>query len=65
MRKAILLAAVLALTACAPQKHAYKVTFTNGDYEIYELNYKPKAGAKTVEVDGETILGVENIEKIK
>ncbi len=56
--------ALLLLTACAPQRHAYKVTFENGDYEIYELNYKPKADAKAIEVDGETVLGVKKIEKI-
>lgn len=50
---------------CAPQKQAYKVTFSDGTVEYYELNYKPKSDAKTIEYDGNTIVGVEQIEKIK
>jgi hypothetical protein len=41
------------------------VTFTNGDVEFYELNYKPKKGAKTIEFEGQTIMGVESIEIVK
>ena len=50
---------------CAPRKYAYKVTFTDGTVEFYELNYKVKPGAKAIEYDDETILGIETIEKVK
>ena len=53
------------LCGCAPRKYAYKVTFTDGTVEYYELNYKVKAGAKAIEYDDETILGIETIEKLK
>ena len=56
--------ACLLLIGCAPQKHAYKVTFNDGSVEYYELDYKPKAGAKSIEYQQQTILGVESIEKI-
>ena len=49
---------------CIPSKHVYKVTFGNGDVEYYELDYKPKKDAASVEYEGETILGVDKIERI-
>lgn len=52
------------LSSCAPQKRIYKVTFGDGTYDYFELHYKPAPDAKAIEYDGETILGVEKIEKI-
>lgn len=61
----IIILAILAIaTGCAATR-PYKVTFTNGDVEFYELNYKPKKGAKSIEYQGETILGIETIESVK
>ena len=54
----------LLLAGCQNQKHVYRITFTNGDVDYYELDYKPKAGANTIKYYDETILGVEKIEKI-
>lgn len=59
------LALCIMLNGCAPHRYTYKVVFSNGDYEYYELDYKPKADAKAIEVDGETLLGVELIERVK
>lgn len=50
------------LSACSPR--IYRVTFTDGSYDYYELRYKPQPGATSIEVDGETILGVQKIEKL-
>lgn len=58
---ATLCTAVL-LSACSPR--IYRVTFTDGTYDYYELRYKPQPGANSIEVDGETILGVQKIEKL-
>ena len=58
-------ALALSIESCAPRRYTYKVVFTNGDYEYYELHYKPKADSKAIEVDGETLLGVESIERVK
>ena len=58
-------ALALSIAGCAPHRYTYKVTFANGDYEYYELNYKPKADSKAIEYDGETLLGVERIERVK
>lgn len=52
------------LAGCSPSKLVYKVTFGNGDVEYYELDYKPKKDAASVEYEGETILGVDKIERI-
>ena len=52
------------LAGCSPAKHVYKITFGNGDVEYYELDYKPKKEAKTIEYEGESILGVKSIERI-
>lgn len=58
-------ALLLIITGCAPQKHVYKVVFENGDYEYYELNYKPRPDSRAIEYDGETIIGVKNIERVE
>lgn len=58
-------ALALSIESCAPHRYTYKVVFSNGDYEYYELNYKPKADSKAIEVDGETLLGVERLERVK
>lgn len=50
--------------SCTPKKYIYKIEFSNGDVEYYELNYKPKENSKSIEYNGETILGVSKIEKI-
>lgn len=49
--------------SCTPKKYIYKIEFFNGDIEYYELNYKPKNNSKSIEYNGEIILGVSKIEK--
>ena len=61
----ILLFSLLFLFSCTPTKRVYKVTFKNGDIEYYYLPYKVKEGSKSIEYEGETILGIESIEEIK
>ena len=58
-------ALLLIITGCAPRKHVYKVVFENGDYEYYELNYKPRPDSRAIEYDGETIIGVQKIERVE
>lgn len=58
----IAIAAIIA-TACRPMR-VYRVTFSDGTYDYYELNYRPANGATSIEYQGETILGVEKIEKL-
>lgn len=53
------------LAGCTPKAYAVKVTFSNGTSDYYELNYKPKKGAKTIEYEGNTILGIESVEIVK
>ena len=53
------------LAACTPTKRAYKITFKSGAVEYYELNYKLKQGATSIEYNGETIIGVADFEEIK
>lgn len=65
MKKMIILFAIIAIFSGCTAVRPYKVTFTNGDVEFYELDYKPKKGAKSIEYQGETILGVESIESVK
>lgn len=59
----IAIAAIIA-TACSPMR-VYRVTFSDGTYDYYELNYRPANGATSIEYQGETILGVEKIEPLK
>lgn len=59
----LLLAIALLLQGCKATRY-YKVTFQNGETEYFTLPYKVKKGAKSIEVDGETILGIENIEEM-
>ena len=61
----IALVAMWFLSGCAPRKYAYKVVFRDGSVEYYELDYKAKAGATAIEYEGHTIIGVEQIEKLK
>ena len=61
----LLVALLIAIAGCAPRKYTYKVYFKNGDYEYYELNYKPLRDCSAIEYDGETILGVERVERVK
>ena len=65
MKKILLIATAAALCGCVPQTRIYKVEFADGTYEYYELNYKPKDGAKSIEYEGETILGVEKLQQVK
>lgn len=65
MRKMILAILAFALVGCVPSKRVYRVEFKDGSYEYYELDYRPKDGAKSIEYDGQTILGVEKIEQYK
>lgn len=62
--KKLLIISTLMLAGCTPVKHVYKVSFSNGEIEYYELDYKPKKDAKAIEYDGETIFGIEIIERI-
>ena len=64
MRKAVVITAIVALVGCAPTAHTYKVTFTNGNVEYFNLYYKPAPDAKTIEYDDEVFMGVEKIERI-
>lgn len=49
--------------SCTPKNYIYKIEFSNGDVEYYELNYKPKKDSKSIEYNGETILGIDKIER--
>lgn len=60
----ILVFGAVFLASCAPQKRVYRVTFGDGTYDYFELNYKPAPDSKAIEYDGQTILGVEKIEKV-
>lgn len=64
MKFMALVLSCLLMAGCQCQKHVYRITFNNGDVEYYELDYKPKPGAKAIDYNNETILGVEKIEKI-
>ena len=64
MKRLLIITAMLLLVGCAPTAHTYKVTFTTGDVEYFELYYKPKPDAKTIEYDDEVFMGVEKIERI-
>lgn len=59
--KKLVFAGLLLLSGCSPK--IYKVTFVDGTYEYFELK-KPQKNAKSIEYNGETILGVEKIEKL-
>lgn len=65
MRKMIIAIALISLLAGCRASRAYKVTFTDGTTDYYELDYRPKKGAKYIVSGGETIIGVESIEKVK
>lgn len=56
---------VIAAQGCAHKRYVYKVTFKNGTYDYFDLNYKPKKGATSIEYNGETIIGVDSLEMIK
>lgn len=53
------------LSSCVSQRKVYKVTFGDGTYDYFALRYKPAPDAKAIEYDGQTILGVKKIERIK
>lgn len=59
------IALLLVIVGCAARKYTYKVVFENGDYEYYELNYKPHPDCRAIEYDGETIIGVQKIERVE
>ena len=59
------IALLLVIVGCTARKYTYKVIFENGDYEYYELNYKPLPDCKAIEYDGETIMGVERVERVE
>ena len=56
---------MVAALCCTPKRYVYKVTFKNGTYDYFDLNYKPKKGATSIEYNGETIIGVDSLEMIK
>lgn len=67
---ALLVAAIvficLGFEGCTTTKYyPYKVTFNDGSVEYYELPYKVKKDSKTIEYEGETILGVKETELLK
>ena len=51
--------------SCTPHKYVYRVEFNNGEVEYFELNYKPKPDSKTIEYEGDVIIGVKKIEKFE
>ena len=54
------------IDGCTANKlYSYKVVFENGNVEYYELTYKVKKDSKVIEYDGETIMGVKEVELIK
>ena len=55
---------VYVLVGCMPTKYAYKVTFTNGSVEYFELDYKPKQNATSITYENDVIIGVKKIERI-
>ncbi len=57
-------AAGLLVQSCVSTK-TYKITFQNGDIEYYNLDYRPKKDAKSIEYGEETILGIKEIEIVK
>lgn len=64
MKKLIALFAIaLMLQGCATTRY-YKVTYKNGETEYYSLPYKVKKGAKVIEYEGQTILGIDTIEEM-
>jgi major membrane immunogen (membrane-anchored lipoprotein) len=60
----LLACALCVATACRPMR-VYRVTFSDGTYDYYELDYRPANGATSIEYQGETIIGVEKIEPLK
>lgn len=64
MKKIIILLAALIVTGCMPRRYAYKVTFVNGEVEYFELNYKPAKNAKSIQYEGDEIIGVKSIERL-
>lgn len=65
MKKIMVAVAVILVAGCKPIERTYKVTYKDGNYEYYNLNYRPKSNAKSIEYEGQTILGVESIEYVK
>ena len=64
MRKFMLLLALAMLLQGCKATHYYRVTFQNGETDYFTLPYRVKKNAKTIEVDGEIILGIETIEEM-
>lgn len=64
MKHYLIIGAAALAASCTPVKHVYKVTFQNGNTDYYELDYKPKKDAKSIEYEGQSILGIEKIERI-
>lgn len=56
---------VMGLQSCSPITQAYRIEFKNGNVEYYELDYKPKKNATSIEYKGDIIFGVQSIERIK
>ena len=59
----LLLALALVLQGCKTTRY-YRVTFQNGETEYFTLPYKVKKGAKSIEFEGQTILGIDSIEEM-
>lgn len=64
MKHYLIIGAAALAAACTPAKHSYKITFQNGDVDYYELDYKPKKNASSIEYEGKTVLGVAKTERI-
>lgn len=66
MKKIAIIGAVTILcVACTPHRYVYKVTFKNGTYDYYDLPHKVKKGATSFDYEGETIIGVKQMELVK
>ena len=57
---------VFNLNSCTANKvYSYKVLFEDGSVDYYELTYKVKKNSKSIEYNGETIIGVKDVELVK
>ena len=63
---AVILLAFIGIESCTTTKYyPYKITFTDGSVEYFELPYKVKKDSKSIEYKGETFFGVDSVELIK
>ena len=54
------------LNGCSTSRtYTYKVIFKDGTSDYFELKYKPEPGCNSIEYEGETIIGVKGVERVK